>query len=79
MLPFSVMRMWSLGLVGWGVFGLGVYAIYLWTKSTGPQRISVRTVDSPQLVVDRSEVRKEAVRSNERDPILAFPPKSVPV
>ena len=41
MTPFSVLRMWSLGIVGWAILGLGIYAIYLYANPTPRTEVAV--------------------------------------
>lgn len=36
MMPFSILRTWSLGLLSWFILGLGVYCLYEWNDRASP-------------------------------------------
>jgi pimeloyl-ACP methyl ester carboxylesterase len=49
MMPFSVLRMWSLGLIGWGLLVGGAYLVYEWSNSNPPPQPVRERVDHRQI------------------------------
>jgi pimeloyl-ACP methyl ester carboxylesterase len=42
MMPFSVLRMWFLGLISWAVLAAGIYLFYEWANGLGaPEAVSI--------------------------------------
>ena len=67
MTPFSVLRMWSLGIVGWAMLGLGIYAIYLYANPTPRKEVAREVIDAPQSETEAAEVRTVSVTKTNRD------------
>ena len=53
MMPFSMLRSWGLGLVGWVILGIGIYCVYYWSQQ--PTREIVELPDGREIVVNARE------------------------
>ncbi len=56
MMPFSVLRTWGLGLIGWAILGIGIYCVYYWSQQ--PRREIVELQDGRETVIATSEATK---------------------
>lgn len=50
MMPFSVLRTWGLGLIGWAIIGIGIYCVYHWSQQ--PTREIVELLDGRETAVN---------------------------
>lgn len=50
MMPFSILRTWSLGLLSWAILGAAIYSLYEWTDRAAP-RIAQQEDGSQQWVI----------------------------
>lgn len=55
MMPFSVLRTWGLGLIGWAILGIGIYCIYYWSQE--PARDVAELRDEPAAAVETRDDR----------------------
>jgi pimeloyl-ACP methyl ester carboxylesterase len=86
MMPFSVLRTWGLGLVGWITLGVGIYLIWEWTQQSEtvviPASIDSRPPRSPVGAADPASndaadtastpVVRQPVSADRRWPYLAW-------
>ena len=69
MLPFSVLRMWGLGIFGWVLLGLGIYCLWEWADGIDPpvaRRVVREPTDrQPPIPGETVPRRAEASRGDE--------------
>lgn len=65
MMPFSILRTWFLGFLGWGIFGAGAYFLYEWSNGvTAPEQVAIDGNGRGEIGVDERGPRAVIVQAD---------------